>query len=40
VFLFPSLWDVGIWLVPNPKGAFSDDNPNVKPSKKPHAMSM
>jgi len=40
VFLFPSLWDVGIWLVPNPKGVFSDDNPNVKPTKKPHAMSM
>jgi hypothetical protein len=38
VFLFPSIWDVALWVVPNPKGAFSEDNPNVKPSKAAHAM--
>ncbi len=30
VFLFPAIWDVTMWIVPNPSGAFADKNPNVK----------
>ncbi|GAC1582461.1 MAG: hypothetical protein NVS3B28_00110 [Candidatus Velthaea sp.] len=33
VISFPSLWDVTVWAIPNPNGAFADANPNVKPSK-------
>lgn len=32
VISFPALWDVTVWAVPNPDGAFADANPNVKPS--------
>ena len=32
VFAFPDLWDTEIWAKPNPKGAFADSNPLVKPS--------
>jgi hypothetical protein len=32
VFLFPSLWDLIVWVKPNPNGAFADKNPNVTPS--------
>lgn len=32
VFPFPALWDLQVWLVPNPLGAFAEHNPNVKPS--------
>ena len=32
VFLFPSLWDLIVWVKPNPLGAFADKNPNVVPS--------
>lgn len=32
VFLFPSLWDLEVWVTPNPAGAFADANPLVKPS--------
>ena len=32
VFPFPSVWDLQVWLVPNPLGAFAEYNPNVKPS--------
>ncbi|HZY97136.1 MAG TPA: hypothetical protein VFE35_08535 [Candidatus Cybelea sp.] len=32
VFLFPSLWDLIVWVKPNPLGAFADKNPNVIPS--------
>jgi hypothetical protein len=32
VFLFPSVWDLIVWLKPNPLGAFADKNPNVVPS--------
>lgn len=32
VFPFPSLWDLQVWLIPNPLGAFAEFNPNVKPS--------
>lgn len=32
VFPFPAIWDLEVWLVPNPLGAFADHNPNVIPS--------
>jgi hypothetical protein len=32
VFLHPSMWDLVVWVLPNPAGAFADANPNVKPS--------
>jgi len=35
VFAFPHIWDVTIWVVPNPDGPFADKNPNVKPSHTP-----
>ena len=38
VFLFPHIWDVTVWVLPNPDGPFADKNPNVKPSKAPDAM--
>lgn len=40
VFLFPTIWDVTVWVLPNPDGAFADKNPNVKPSKAPAPMDM
>ncbi len=40
VFTFPAIWDLGIWLVPNPSGAFADKNPDVKPVNPPKEMSM
>jgi hypothetical protein len=33
VFTFPAIWDLQIWLVPNPMGPFAEHNPNVIPSK-------
>ncbi len=32
VFKFPALWDLQVWLVPNPLGAFAEHNPNVIPT--------
>lgn len=32
VFLHPAMWDLVVWVLPNPAGAFADANPNVKPS--------
>lgn len=32
VFLFPSIWDVNFWVIPNPNGEFADLNPHVKPT--------
>lgn len=32
VFAFPAIWDLQVWLIPNPLGAFAEHNPNVKPS--------
>jgi hypothetical protein len=32
VFLFPSLWDLIVWVMPNPNGAFAEKNPLIKPS--------
>jgi len=31
VFDFPRVWDLIVWVKPNPKGAFADKNPLVKP---------
>jgi hypothetical protein len=35
VFVFPAIWDLQFWLVPNPNGPFAEQNPNVIPSKAP-----
>jgi hypothetical protein len=32
VFLFPAIWDLIVWVTPNPDGAFAEKNPLVKPS--------
>lgn len=32
VFLHPAMWDLVVWVLPNPDGAFADANPNVHPS--------
>jgi hypothetical protein len=32
MFLFPALWDLSIWVKPNPNGAFAYLNPLVTPS--------
>jgi hypothetical protein len=40
VFLFPHIWDVTIWVLPNPDGPFADKNPNVKPSHTPNPTDM
>lgn len=32
VFLHPAMWDLVVWVLPNPDGAFADANPNVIPS--------
>jgi hypothetical protein len=32
VFLFPRLWDLQVWVKPNPNGAFAEMNPDVTTS--------
>ena len=32
IFLFPTIWDLIVWVKPNPSGAFADKNPLVSPS--------
>lgn len=32
VFEFPALWDLIVWVKPNPLGAFAEKNPNVHPT--------
>ena len=32
VFLYPALYDVSVWVVPNPLGQFAEKNPAVTPS--------
>ncbi len=32
IFLFPTIWDVSVWVKPNPNGAFAEKNPLVTPS--------
>lgn len=31
IFHFPAIWDLIVWVKPNPNGAFADKNPLVKP---------
>lgn len=31
LFLFPAIWDLQLWVIPNPDGAFAEKNPDVKP---------
>jgi hypothetical protein len=31
IFHFPSIWDLIVWVKPNPSGAFADKNPTVTP---------
>ena len=31
IFDFPSVWDLIVWVKPNPSGAFADKNPLVTP---------
>jgi hypothetical protein len=31
IFEFPSIWDLIVWVKPNPNGAFADKNPTVTP---------
>jgi len=31
IFDFPSVWDLIVWVTPNPLGAFAEKNPLVKP---------
>jgi len=39
VFDFPRIWDLIVWVKPNPNGAFADMNPLVKPtSNASHGM--
>ena len=40
VFLFPSIWDLIVWVKPNPSGAFADKNPLVIPSANAEKDSM
>jgi hypothetical protein len=40
VFLFPSLWDLVVWVKPNPNGAFAYMNPLVIPSANAEKDSM
>lgn len=40
VFLFPSIWDLIVWVKPNPSGAFAEKNPLVVPSATAEKDSM
>jgi hypothetical protein len=31
IFHFPAIWDLIVWVKPNPNGAFADKNPTVTP---------
>jgi hypothetical protein len=35
VFAFPAIWDLQLWILPNPNGAFAEMNPNVHPVHPP-----
>lgn len=35
VFAFPAIYDVSVWVRPNPDGAFAEKNPDVKPVHPP-----
>jgi hypothetical protein len=38
-FVFPAIWDLIVWVKPNPNGAFAEKNPNVIPSANAEKMS-
>lgn len=38
VFSYQAIWDLQVWLVPNPLGPFAERNPNVVPSKNAEHM--
>ena len=38
-FAFPLMWDLIVWVKPNPAGAFAEKNPDVKPSANAEKMS-
>ncbi len=40
IFLFPTLWDLTVWVKPNPNGAFAYMNPLVTPSANAGKNSM
>ena len=40
VFAFPAIWDLEVWVLPNPNGAFAQKNPNVVPVHPPKSSSM
>lgn len=40
IFTFPAVWDLIVWVKPNPSGAFADKNPLVRPSANVSHMSM
>jgi hypothetical protein len=40
VFLFPAIWDVTVWVIPNRDGAFAEANPAVTPVHPPQKMKM
>ncbi len=31
VFTFPAIWDLQVWVIPNPAGAFAENNPKIVP---------
>jgi hypothetical protein len=33
IFDFPTIWDLIVWVKPNPSGAFAEKNPTVHPSQ-------
>jgi hypothetical protein len=33
IFEFPSVWDLIVWVKPNPNGAFAEKNPTVQPTR-------
>jgi len=38
VFAFPAIWDLQLWVIPNPSGAFAETDPEVKPSNPKSSM--
>jgi hypothetical protein len=40
VFAFPAIWDLIVWVKPNPDGAFAEKNPLVTPSANAEKDSM
>lgn len=40
VFLFHNIWDLDVWVTPNPDGAFADKNPLIHPSANAQTMDM